>query len=616
MPSSAQVIAASGLVNGEGFAVNPDLTSGFSSYNSQPLTVVITNMYSPWSNGQPRPGPNTVSNVSGLKSSLDSLPSWVTGFSSYTKISSVASTNASNILGSGVTGNKNFASFLNQSAGYGQATLGWHAAIQQYQGKGFSDFGLQNKGYNDIVTGGMTGHWSGLSSLPGGSQAAFQNLGSALSGMGGGMNLNDLTNALGPSAMVTQMRNKGLYYTGDLNEKLANAGITTDEEVLKADPKLLRSILNSINSSSDVDTTIQVLGIKVPNNVRINNVGDLVDANKMLPPNLRSLAPSGNMSDLNKALGGMGGQFGSAAQLGQFLGKTEVPDLKLLNGLSSPLPSSYITNLAPIIGKGDLPAIGGQTFPLGTGPIGNPLVTDMLGSAAGIGIVDSFKKINQAHTNIMNSSVGQDLKTALTNVYTADTTPPYTVSGTLTTTLNTAITNFNRAVSSDPELSAANKGMLASAAQITRENTLLPMAGVSLSSPPTVSGMTGILNMAANLPKYGVDKQNLGFKDLFAGIANKNTITGQAILAALYEGRGQSRSASVSIPDNITADPTAILSKAISSNASKDLTDQQKQNIIADARALGIDQTQALNNAKTFGYNNNYFVSKGYPSAS
>jgi hypothetical protein len=82
------------------------------------------------------------------------------------------------------------------------------------------------------------------------------------------------------------------------------------------------------------------------------------------------------------------------------------------------------------------------------------------------------------------------------------------------------------------------------------------------------------------------------------------------------EGRNRARQTSAGISDNISADTTAILSAKLSAKQSAGLTDLQKQNVIADAKELKIDPNQALSNAQLFGYNNDYFVKKGYPSAS
>jgi hypothetical protein len=107
----------------------------------------------------------------------------------------------------------------------------------------------------------------------------------------------------------------------------------------------------------------------------------------------------------------------------------------------------------------------------------------------------------------------------------------------------------------------------------------------------------------------------MGFRDTFTGIADKNSIYGEALLVSLLEGRNQSRMSSVGMRDNITADATAILGAKILANSKKDLTPEQIENITNYARSQGKDPAAAVSNSKLFGYQNSFYVSKGYPEA-
>jgi hypothetical protein len=407
----------------------------------------------------------------------------------------------------------------------------------------------------------------------------------------------------------------------ELQEMLNFCGeknIVSDVEVKKADYKIIRRTLDLANSPSDVDTVISVLEIKIPKGVSIKNLGDLVDSNKMLPPGLRAMAPNGDMRALNGPMGNMGGNFKNAAALGIFLGQTEIPSYPHLDAQRTPLTTAQIEALAPAIGYGAIsaPSVDGIAPPsLGTGPIGNPTITDMMGSASGKGYTDNYKKINAAHTSIMNSQVGQNLYNKLKFIYETDKTPPYQVYSNDVSELDTIIAAFNAAVKDDPQIKAAQAAMAASIFQGIRETSLQSQAGMDISSPPSIPSANGVLGMASSLPKYGVDKQQMGYRDTFTGIADKNSIYGEAILVSLLEGRNQGRMSSVGMRDNITADPTAILGAKILSNSKKDLTPQQLENITAEAKSRGVDPAQAISNSKLFGYQNSYYVNKGYPSA-
>lgn len=614
MASSAQTIAAAGMVNGQGTAPSQDMNAEFSKNNAKPIVTIFNQIYGT--------SPNTASNVAGLHDTILKLPKWVTGRDStgWKSVSAQASASASAIMGTpgDPAATRSFAATLGQGASYGSATMGWHAAIQQYQGKKFDDLGVQNKSYSDIGSGGMSGHFSALKGAPGGQQSAMQDMGAFINTMGKGIDVAQLNDMFGPAAFVLRMRKFGMGYVGDLDNNLAALNIRTDDQVKKADYKIIRRTLDLVNTPSDVEKVITVMEIKVPRGVTIKNLGDLVDSNKMLPPGLRAMAPTGDMRALNGPIGNMGGSYKDAASLGKFIGQTEIPSYPQLDAQKTPLTAAQIEALAPTIGYGAIsaPSIDGiAPPPLGTGPIGNPTVTDLMGSASGKGYTDNYKKINEAHDSIMNSQVGQDLYNKLKLIYDADRTPPYNVSAGEVIELDSIITDFNRAVKDDPKIKAAQAAMAASIFQGVRETSLQSKAGMDISSPPSIASPNGVLGMAANLPKYGVDKQEMGFRDTFTGIADKNSIYGEALLVSLLEGRNQSRMSSVGVRDNITADPTAILGAKILANSKKDLTPQQLENITDYARKQGKDPAQAVSNSKLFGYQNSFYVSKGYPAA-
>jgi len=50
-------------------------------------------------------------------------------------------------------------------------------------------------------------------------------------------------------------------------------------------------------------------------------------------------------------------------------------------------------------------------------------------------------------------------------------------------------------------------------------------------------------------------------------------------------------------------------------NGQTTLTVQQRENVIADARTQQLLESDAIRNAELYGYNNQYYVSRGYPVA-
>jgi hypothetical protein len=68
--------------------------------------------------------------------------------------------------------------------------------------------------------------------------------------------------------------------------------------------------------------------------------------------------------------------------------------------------------------------------------------------------------------------------------------------------------------------------------------------------------------MASKLHSFGVDKQKLGFSDMFENMAS-NDLYGDAIKSSLLEGRNISRQTKMNIPVPTKADPAKTLAAAL-----------------------------------------------------
>ena len=114
MPSSAQTIAASGMVNGNGTAPSQDMNAEFSKNNSKPIITIFNQIYGT--------APNTASNVAGLHDTILKLPKWATGRDStgWKSVSAQASASASAIVGTpgDPAATRSLAATIGQSASY------------------------------------------------------------------------------------------------------------------------------------------------------------------------------------------------------------------------------------------------------------------------------------------------------------------------------------------------------------------------------------------------------------------------------------------------------------------------------------------------------------------
>jgi hypothetical protein len=227
------------------------------------------------------------------------------------------------------------------------------------------------------------------------------------------------------------------------------------------------------------------------------------------------------------------------------------PYLAQLNSL---VPQSVKDTLKPQLGAG-------------TSPFGTPSLKDMLGSVGGVHTAD-FNNANTQLASIATSGQGQSLSSAMQNLQNA------IVSGNgisaALTAFQTAATNFNNSVAGNQNLQTALKSVDASmgnvTAQLVKENTNLSLAGVSLASPPiSPAGSGQILAFASKLHSFGVDKLQLGHADVLNGAATDN-LTGDAMKAAMLEGKNVAAMAAVGKTPPTVSNQTAALSDANASN--------------------------------------------------
>lgn len=516
--SSAQTIALTGLLNGQGIKPSPSMFQKFATFDQLPVVTIINNMFAGTS--------NTVSNVSGLYNSINTMPKWISGRHANVKISNVAGTSANLILGNGVSGIKNFATFLSQASSFCSTVLPWHGAINKYEGKEFADLGLQNKSYSDITSGGITGRFQGLKSYPGGIQTGLNDLADAIVSFGTLYDFTNLLTAFTPSGFILNLQNQGI---AGLSESRLN---DTDEAiVLKAMSQVSGEIINTIKNQT---------GVVLPSQSNITTLADFFDSRKMFSGALsRYLTPSGSMQELANSLGKIGGTYRNGNELSEVLRKTTATNnLTNLEATETPLPQSDITAISSKIGRD-------SSGKLGTGPIGNPIMKDILGSVGGVNITKNYDTMIIAQQKINLTS----LKNELQSIYSQDKTPGG-YSGTLTT-LNNIISTLNN--STDVAATSANVSVNLVLDQLTREETLRPLAGIDLLSPLVINGSTMVINMAKQLPNFGKDSQQLGYEEIFTNIADSSNRYGDAVLASLSEGKTKSVQQSAGIPDNISA---------------------------------------------------------------
>ena len=237
-------------------------------------------------------------------------------------------------------------------------------------------------------------------------------------------------------------------------------------------------------------------------------------------------------------------------------------DLQLLASQSTPISQAVKNYYA-------------NSVALGSGePCGTFLTSDFFGTAAGIPGVSVVSTAVQ----ILNRRVADGTLTALAAIYAV---MKNTVSGnygdpaigpvvipggqpgagsyvnaddafqTLIPLAESAITVAAAAMGTDA--TTLNTGFVAVAQGATNESANFARAGINFATLPAAS-QTSVLAFVTALPGYGQNTEPGGSAEVLTALANKATVTGQAIVAALREGSNDQQLDSVGINryNNIT----------------------------------------------------------------
>jgi hypothetical protein len=235
-----------------------------------------------------------------------------------------------------------------------------------------------------------------------------------------------------------------------------------------------------------------------------------------------AVVPGGNFAGLANEFINLGGRFKSFTEVADLLNDIEVPTLTYLDTYTDIISDSDYANLSASLGTG-------------SGTIGNPTITDVMGSIAGVAHSTALTTINSCLTTALSSTAGTELNTNLSNVVAQCATGTGSQIDNAFAALWTAANTFNSTTALSSTATAGNSAITAMQSQVTTELHNLALAGISLDNI-TSAGVNGILSMVNNLHDYGVDAQGLNYVTLFEG-CRQNNVGGDAVHAALVEGR-------------------------------------------------------------------------------
>jgi len=504
-------IAASGLIKGRGLAINKNLVTALDKFSNHGVSSIVKTKIAGFNDS--------------VKQELEFAPVFLTGF--FPAGVSVPNTlnkydlageiqNSANSLISG--GIPKFLALFNQATSFTTEAFSSHGELSQAKVKNFDDFGFQFTNFQDMITGGVTSQFDPdtIVALAG----ELQNLGSLF-------NIKDLGTISDPRSLCRNLIRQGLGKIGNLEKKLANSGVDIND-LENADVAIVNSVLNTIEEK-DVEQ-IQLLTDFNPYKP-LCCLEEALHISYLFSPKIASKI--GSLKNLSDKLVNIGGNFDDSMQLAEFYGSIEVGDFPNLNKLKTPSPDNLILDLEDKVK---------ETHGSGSGPFNNPKVTDVLGSAAGIGYADELSAAADIQQQLLSKD--SDIVAFYDYIRSSNNPDPIVLSGLIST--------INSKPSLQNILNIYNSKIINSATKLINEINNRKIAKIDPST--TVGTNSDVDSFINQLSAVATDNYDLG-TSLQITKMTTDDVYGEAIVASLFETRNLNRleSVNITVPNKMDA---------------------------------------------------------------
>lgn len=497
------MIAAANLNGNIGLQPNATMTSTMT-------TVGINSLVSNYSNLQPGTTYGNTLSARGWTVTNLHLPLYIANAN--TTISTV-STHYNKMLpsiGSGLYDITKFTAILSQAGAFVTASLSTQTMLETFYNQTFDNLGISVTNHSSAVANGLSNIF--------GTDAQMATLSRGIRRFGTAYDVRYLNKLGDPATFIQNLIDHGFGENGQNGVYLIGGNVLpTTWQTDDADTLMI--FLSKITGTT-LAKILEQTNIK-PNSV-ITDLSQLLDLSKIFNSAELAVVPGGNFAGLANEFINLGGQFKSFTEVANLLNDIEVPTLTYLDTYTDIISDSDYANLSASLGTG-------------TGSLGNPTITDVMGSIAGVTHSTALTTIGSCLTTALASTAGQALNANLANVITQCGSGTSSQIDNAFAALWSAANTFNTTTALSSTATAGNSAVTAMQAQVSTELNNLALAGISLDNI-TSAGVNGILSMVNNLHDYGVDAQGLNYVTLFEG-CRQNNAGGDAVHAALVEGR-------------------------------------------------------------------------------
>ena len=606
--SAAHLLVISGISQNKGLAVSADLIASINVIQS---TSIVS--------GQLRA---VAVHPSASPAMITTLRTQVPGLSLIAPVSTVLPTGVTvDVTGSvikraniffsrGVLG---FLGLFNIAVNSCQTSRDVLGSLYTFQSRGFKSISPGSNSHTDLITGGITSRFGPLaigaddyikaSTLytggpaitrsPKDIQSSISAVADAITGIGSLYNFRDLQTFGTPAGLISSLNQQGLL-NNIVAQALRDQGVNLNA-LATANDNILIGILKTIKGS-DLQKIITATGLVVPTSQKINDASQLLQASSIMNSNAVSAIPGGSLTGLAQQLIGLNLVFSNTKQLSTAFKNVTIPDIPALSELTQPIPDNDITIIESAV-------------PVGSGQFGSALIQELIGTPGGFVHTDAAKQIAFTVNSIAAQTEVQavsDAAVALLVIYNAGGNAT-AAEATLTSAIATLVADVVYTVG----LATLTTQISNMISQLQLEIANCDLAGLDIYS--SIPGVTNAVLRSSVIPSLSPDPNQIGV-NLYLRSLVTDDIYGQSVYSILIQGLNANAlksvtSISVGIPDVTEA------SQKLGASTGAGLTAAQRDNVIDYARNHNLDLATALENAALFGYNNSFYVSRGYASA-
>ena len=598
MTSAIQLTAASSVLNGQGLSTSANLLYQINTFQSQTPITIIANIFSTVNGANANVSGNLTNSISNIGIGvtngtwlIDFYPSNVNptcsvGISYYGNLTPPAS--FSNTLRSQANaafayGMSGFANVYGTVYGYVSSVFDIISSANILQNKTYAQSGIGFNGPQDLSTIGV------------GNTAPI--LSNAVVNFGTMYDITKLSNFGDPYIFGQNLLNQGLGTFGNLSTQLSNAGlninnlsaipqstttttsqigsITSQTPIGQINLPFQQTVTNTTtvsgNSSdvvlsiyksiigTDLEAIITATQIILPTSSSITSLADFLTLKNVINPSTYSKLVSLGITDFNSfgsyLQSKVGrGTYSSWNDLSTFLNSIVVPTLSH----TSASPNT------PILANSIVNSIN-STYGIGSGPFGNPIITDYLGCVSGYNYISELSILNNNYQTISSSINLTNLVNTLQNDilnyinYVGGNGSP-----TILNAIITDVNNLNTALNSIPissSLTNSNTAFYKMLSQLQNEVSNLSKAGVQFNSGTTI----GLRSFASSVGATASDKNQFDTYQFFANLVT-NDVYGDTIRSAVAENINTSLAQSKGFTVTNDPNPSLIIAQANAQN--------------------------------------------------